>query len=89
MDQCYFTGSNVVERHHIFGGANKSFSEKYDFIIPLRPDIHPNGASFNPPEEYKDIDTRLKDMARAYYIEHIGTEEEFIAETQRIWRKPF
>ena len=42
MDHCYFTGSAPVERHHIFGGnPNRKYSEKYGFVIPLRPDLHP------------------------------------------------
>lgn len=44
MDHCYFTGTAPVERHHIWGGANRKNSEKYGFVIPLRPDLHPNGA---------------------------------------------
>lgn len=77
MDHCYFTGSNVVERHHIFGAAYKKKSEIYGFIIPLRPDIHPNGASFNPPSGFEDIDLKLKQMAQTYYEEHHGSREEF------------
>ena len=43
MDRCFFTGSTCVERHHIFGGSNRKLSEKYGFVVPLRPDLHPNG----------------------------------------------
>ena len=28
MDHCMYTGSNVVERHHVFGGSRKISSEK-------------------------------------------------------------
>ena len=43
MDHCMFTGYAPVEHHHIFGGSNRSKCEKYGFIAPLRPDLHPNG----------------------------------------------
>ena len=78
MDHCYYTGSNIVERHHIFGGPYKKKSEKRGFIIPLRPDLHPNGVHFRKQEW--DVDLTLKQMAQTYYEEHYGTREEFIAE---------
>ena len=78
MDSCYFTGSSRVERHHIFGGAYKGASEKRGFIIPLRPDMHPNGACFD--KTYQNIDLQLKQMAQTYYELHYGTRKEFIAE---------
>lgn len=76
MDHCYFTGTAPVERHHIWGGSNRKNSEKYGFVIPLRPDLHPNGARAD--RRYaKDIDTRLKRMAQEYFEAHYGTREEF------------
>ena len=47
MDCCIYTGSYIVERHRIFGGSNRKKSEKYGFVVPLRPDFHPNGVHFN------------------------------------------
>lgn len=79
MDHCYFTGSSPVERHHIFGAANKLRSEKYGFVVPLRPDLHPNGV-FADKTKAKEIDKHLKDMAREYYLANIGTIEQFIQE---------
>lgn len=78
MDTCIFTGSNHVERHHIFGGPYKRASEKRGFIVPLRPDYHPNGTQFD--RSHGDIDRKLKQMAQAYYESHYGTREEFIKE---------
>ena len=75
MDHCYFTGAAPVERHHIFGGNNRKNSEKYGFVIPLRPDLHPNGV--NAGKHAKEIDTYLKKMAQEYFEEHYGTREEF------------
>lgn len=75
LNHCMFTASPIVERHHIFGAANKKRSEKYGFIAPLRPDLHPNGASAG--KQAKEVDTYLKQMAQRYYEEHYGTRDEF------------
>ena len=83
MDVCMFTGASPVERHHIFGGANKKRSEKYGFIAPLRPDLHPNGVFAG--KDAKEVDLRLKTMAQTYYEEHHGTREEFIKEFGKSW----
>lgn len=84
MDACYFTGSPMVERHHIYGGANKKRSEQYGFIMPLRYDLHPNGAHADK-EQSLVIDLELKCMAQAYYEEHYGTREQFIQEFGKSW----
>lgn len=78
MDHCFFTGYAPVERHHIFGGANRKRSEYYGFVVPLRPDLHPNGA--NAGKDAKEIDLKLKTMAQEYYESHYGTREQFIRE---------
>ena len=75
MNQCIFTGSWVVERHHIFGGTYRKKSEKYGFVVPLRPDYHPNGVQAG--KNAKEIDLRLKTMAQEYYENHYGTREQF------------
>ena len=69
MDHCYFTGASPVERHHIFGGnPNRKHSEEYGFVIPLRPDLHPNGVHAG--QGAKLIDTKLKTMAQKYFESH-------------------
>lgn len=78
MDHCMFTGSNRVERHHVFGGCYKKKSEARGFIAPLRPDLHVNGVFAGP--QAKDVDNRLKRMCQEYYEEHYGTRKEFIEE---------
>ena len=75
MDHCYFTGAAPVERHHIFGGSNRKNSEKYGFVIPLRPDMHPNGAQAG--KNAVDIDLKLKQMSQRYFEEHYGTRDDF------------
>ena len=85
MDHCYFTGSPYVERHHIFESrkGNKKKSEARGFIIPLRPELHPNGASFQRTPENAGRDKMLKQMAQRYYESHYGSRDEFIKEFGR------
>lgn len=78
MDHCYFTGSPIVERHHIFGASNRKRSEQYGFVLPLRPDLHPNGAQAG--QSAKLVDTKIKQMAQEYYEANIGTRADFIKE---------
>ena len=75
MDHCIFTGSAPVERHHIFGASNRKHSERFGFVVPLRPDLHPNGVFAG--KDAKKIDLKLKQMAQEYYESHYGTREEF------------
>lgn len=83
MDHCYFTGTAPVERHHIFGGANRKNSEKYGFIVPLRPDLHPNGVYAG--QSAKLIDLKLKTMAQEYFEREYGTRDDF----RRIFGKSY
>lgn len=78
LDHCMYTGSPIVERHHCFynmGGGMKKLCEKYGFIAPLRPDLHPNGV--NAGKDAKDVDTDLKKRCQTYYEEHYGTRDDF------------
>ena len=81
MEHCYFTGYAPVEIHHIYPSANRNRSEIYGFVVPLRPDLHPNGVHAG--KDAKLIDTRLKRMAQEYYEAHYGTREQFITEFGR------
>ena len=83
MDHCYFTGTAPVERHHIFGGVNRKNSEKYGFIVPLRPDLHPNGVYAG--QSAKLIDVKLKTMAQEYFEREYGTRDDF----RRIFGKSY
>lgn len=78
MDTCYITGyQGRVERHHVFGGPYKKASEKYGFIVPLRPDLHPNGANCTWSKEIRLLDLQLKKECQRYFEEHLGTREDF------------
>lgn len=83
MDHCYFTGTAPVERHHIFGGVNRKNSEKYGFIVPLRPDLHPNGVYAG--QSAKLIDLKLKTMAQEHFEREYGTRDDF----RRIFGKSY
>ena len=77
MDTCIFTGSTQVERHHIFGASNRMLSELYGYVVPVRYDLHPNGARAD--QRYaKQIDTHLKQMAQNHFEENHGTRTDFI-----------
>lgn len=78
MDHCYFTGHAPVERHHVFGGPYRTQSEVRGFVVPLRPDFHPNGASVG--KQGEEVDKFLKETAQRYYEEFYGTRDDFIRE---------
>lgn len=48
---CFLCGRTAyTERHHIFGAANRKFSEQDGLVVDLCPDCHnrpPNGVHFN------------------------------------------
>lgn len=81
LEHCFFTGCAPVEVHHIFPASNRDRSGQYGFVVPLRPELHPNGVHAG--KDAKLIDTRLKIMAQEYYEAHYGTREKFIAEFGR------
>lgn len=80
MDHCYFTGSPEVERHHVFGAANRSRSEVYGYVIPLHPTLHPNGAMFKRTKENLKIDKYLKQRCQRDYEKNHGSRADFIKE---------
>ena len=84
LDHCMYTGSPIKEIHHVYsqmGGGMKAICEKYGFIAPLRPDLHPNGVHVG--EHGKAVDKDLKERCQKYYEEHYGTREDFIREIGR------
>lgn len=75
MEHCYFTKCAPVERHHIYGGPNRNMSEKYGYVIPLSPNLHPNGAQAG--KDAKAIDLHLKMMAQKHFELHHGSRDDF------------
>lgn len=88
MRRCIFTGYEdpidtpypQIERHHVFGAFNKSRSEKYGYIAPLRKEIHPNGVYIGNNENRINIDLWLKRKCQEDYELKHGTREDFISE---------
>jgi len=78
LDHCMYTQRTPVERHHVFGGACRAKSERYGFIAPLSPELHPNGVHAIPASAA--IDMELKQRCQRYYERVYGTREQFIAE---------
>lgn len=75
LDRCVITGSCHVERHHVLNGSNRKLSEKYGFIIPLRPDWHnmtPYSVHMN-----QKLDEQFKRQAQMYYEAHYGSRDDF------------
>lgn len=64
---CHKTGD--LHSHHVFGAANKKWSEKYGLKIWLCPEHHnmsDSGIHFN-----KDFDREVKKMAQLWFeLEH-------------------
>jgi hypothetical protein len=81
LETCVITGCKSkglygVHIHHVFGGPNRSKSEKYGFIVPLRYDYHDMsdyGIHFN-----RKMDLEYKKLCQEYWLANIGTKEEFI-----------
>lgn len=77
-DECYFCEHGVPAQacHHIFGGPNRSISEREGFTVPLC-HAHHNMSSqavhFNRP-----LDLFLKRLAQTKYEEAGHTREQFI-----------
>ena len=87
MDKCLVTGIETgIERHHVFGGADRKRSEKYSFIAPLHSSIHPNGARCTA-TNWTDLDHWLKRMCQEWYIEvaRIGNRGDWYAEFGRFY----
>lgn len=78
LDHCMYTGKSPVERHHVFGGSCRSKSERYGFIAPLSPELHPNGVHASVASV--SIDMELKQRCQRYYEMVYGTREQFIKE---------
>ena len=78
LEHCYVTGSSIICIHHVFNGPNRSLSEKYGFLIPLRPDWH-NMTPYSVHMDWK-FDLFLKQKGQTYYESHYGTREDFIRE---------
>ena len=83
LNRCVITHTNPTHIHHIFGASNKANSEKYGFLLPLSPEYHDmsdKGIHFN-----RDFDLCYKRKCQEYWLENIGTKEEFIRVFGKWW----
>ncbi len=85
MGRCYITGDwNGVEPHHVFQGAEKTKSEKYGFILPLRSDWHRTGDYAI--HKKKSFRVSYKMYCQDHYIHTLGrTKEEWKREFDKWW----
>ena len=88
LNTCLITGDSkeagaAIEIHHIFGAANKANSEKYGFIMPVRNDWH----KLESYSLHQDIELKnyWKRKCQTYWLENIGTKEEFIKVFGKWW----
>lgn len=79
MNLCFFSGSNDIERHHVFEGRQgfKELSEKYGFVVPIDKRLHPNGVHCKD-RNWVDRDHWLKRKCQEYFLENIGSREEWL-----------
>lgn len=75
MEHCIITGDFNIEIHHVFNGPNRNRSEKYGFLVPLRPDWH-NMTQYSVHMD-QQFDERLKRKAQIYFENHYGSREDF------------
>ena len=69
MNKCIVTSAMTsIERHHVFGGADRKKSEKYGFVVPLHSSVHPNGA-YRTDDNWKELEHWIKRMCQEYFIE--------------------
>ena len=89
LNTCCITGQRGwIERHHVFGGANRTRSTFYNFIAPLLAPIHVNGSQANDKKckeltgmSLKELDLYLKQYCQRYYENELKkTREQWIEE---------
>lgn len=85
LSKCYITGeTSNVEIHHIFGSYNKTMSEKYGFLLPLRSDWHKT-SSYSIHMD-RAFNLRMKLACQDYYINVLKkSKEEWIKEFNKWW----
>lgn len=88
LDTCVITGCHKseyvnIEIHHIFGAANKTNSEYYGFIIPLRDDWH-RLAVYSIHQD-RNLELYWRRKCQQYWLDNYGTQAEFIEIFGRWW----
>ena len=92
-DKCIWCGrSGVLHKHHIFGGANRKWSEKYGLYVHLCPEHHnmsDSGVHFN--KEMMGYFHRLgQDSFEEWYCqEHKAPRDKARAEFMKIFGRNY
>lgn len=82
--ECLLTGYDGVylDKHHVFGGANRKRSEEYGLWVYVRPDLHKQ--SRDSIHENAELDRTLKKWAQRICMEHYEMSvDDFIREFGR------
>lgn len=78
--ECFFSGrTDLLERHHVFGGSNRSKSERYGLTVWLNHYYHNepaciNNLFFGSPHHNREIDLQLKRFAQQKFEEKYSHE---------------
>ena len=76
--KCFLTGSEqMLDKHHIYFGANRKVSEDNGFWVWLRHDRHIADSQYATPHNNRQVDLYLKRLCQARY-EETHTRDEFI-----------
>jgi len=80
---CYITGDTKdVVPHHIFSGADKTFSETYGFILPLRSDWH-TVTNYSIHQD-QSFNIRMKIKCQEYWVNTLNrTKEDWLKECKK------
>ena len=76
MDENLNSAYYTIHIHHVFGASNKTNSEKYHFLVPLRDDWH-NMSSYGV-HNNRELDLKLKRLCQTYFLLCYGSRDDFI-----------
>lgn len=83
--KCYITGSTTgLHKHHIFGGINRTNSEKHGLWVWLKWDRHIADSPYRTPHNDAEVDLMLKKDAQRKF-EELHTREDFMRIFGRNW----
>lgn len=77
--KCFITGFEGygLQKHHIFGAANRNLSEKYGLWVWLRWDRHLKSSPYDTPHNNEQLNRWLKRIGQRRFEEVHGTREDF------------
>ena len=79
---CFLCGKKATERHHVFGGPNRSKSERYGLVVWLCRECH-DSLHFGP-EGRKKMDALRRVFQKRWEARNPG--KSFLEEFGRNWR---